>query len=65
MTTEGVRVSWTSTDVRKYQVETGTAFNVKTIYLIATFIKLVSTVHLDQENSFLDLLKPCIMVIVV
>ena len=30
MTTEGVRVSWTSTDVRKYWVETGTAFNVKT-----------------------------------
>ena len=30
MTTEGVRVSWTSTDVRKYGVEIGTAFNVKT-----------------------------------
>ena len=31
VTTEGVRVSWTSsTDVRKYWVEIGTAFNVKT-----------------------------------
>ena len=30
MTTEGIRVSWTSTDVRKYGVEIGTAFNVKT-----------------------------------
>ena len=42
-----------------------TVYAIYCIYLIATFIKLVSTVHLDQENSFLDLLKPCIMVIVV
>ena len=33
-----------------------TVYAIYCIYLIATFIKLVSTVHLDQENASLDLL---------
>ena len=47
-TTEGVRVSWTSTDVRKYWVEIGTAFNVKTT---TTTIFLSTTVFFKQQYS--------------
>ena len=30
VTTEGIHVTWTSTDLRRYWVEIGTVFNVET-----------------------------------
>ena len=40
MTTEGVRVSWTSTEVERYQVEIGTVFNVKTTTTTTSRLKV-------------------------
>ena len=55
VTTEGVRVSWISTDVREYWVATGTVFNVKTTTTINVILRgsrTAYTIFTYKENLY-------------